>query len=96
MKDISFSLQKNSYLIRTRNISFEDIVTNLAQKNTFVKVIEHPQPDKYPNQHLLLIQIKKYIYVVPYVESSTVIFLKTIYPSRKYTKLYLGKNYGKK
>ena len=32
-----------------------------------------------------------YVYAVPYVEDSEKIFLKTVFPSRKYTKLYLKK-----
>jgi hypothetical protein len=34
--------------------------------------------------------MKEYVYLVPYVESPDVVFLKTIIPSRKFTKLYLG------
>ena len=36
----------------------------------------------------MLFKYKRYIWVVPYVEDKETIFLKTLYPSRKYTKLY--------
>lgn len=32
-----------------------------------------------------------YVYVVPFVEDQALVFLKTIIPSRKATKRYLGK-----
>lgn len=34
---------------------------------------------------MFIIDINNYAYVVPYVKSKNEIFLKTIYPSRKYT-----------
>jgi len=37
-----------------------------------------------------VVAIDDYVYLIPYVESETDIFLKTIIPSRKATKLYLG------
>ncbi len=50
----------------------------------------HPNQEKYPNQRLLIVKIKNYAYLVPYVETNTEIFLKTIIPSRKATKQYLS------
>jgi len=39
-----------------------------------------------------LIQIKDYVYLVPYVEDDTSIFLKSIIPSRKMNKKYNKKD----
>ena len=39
---------------------------------------------------LFVVCIDDYAYLVPYVESEEEIFLKTIIPSRKFTKIYLG------
>ena len=36
----------------------------------------------------MLFKLKGYIWIVPYVEEKDYIFLKTLYPSRKFTKLY--------
>ena len=36
----------------------------------------------------MLFKHRGYIWVVPYVETKDEIFLKTMFPSRKYTKLY--------
>jgi len=37
------------------------------------------------------LRIIDYTYVAAYTENENEIFLKTIYPSRKYTKLFLNK-----
>ncbi len=49
-----------------------------------------PDREKYPSQRILVVKIKAYAYLVPYVETDTEIFLKTIIPSRKATKQYLS------
>ena len=38
----------------------------------------------------MVIGINNYAYLVPYIEDENEIFLKTIIPSRKATKIYLG------
>jgi hypothetical protein len=45
---------------------------------------------KYPGQQIIIIEINEYVYLVPFVESSEGKFLKTIIPSRKATRDYLG------
>lgn len=45
---------------------------------------------KYPNQQIIVVEINEYAYLVPFVESSKGKFLKTIIPSRKATRDYLG------
>lgn len=54
--------------------------------------MEHPNKQKYPDQRIYLIAYRNYIYVVPFVKSDNEeqIFLKTVYPSREYTKRYLA------
>ncbi len=51
--------------------------------------------DDLPNpvregQRILVLEIEAYAYVVPYVTDGEVIFLKTMFPSRKHTAHYLG------
>lgn len=43
----------------------------------------------YPNQKIFVLEIDDYIYLVPFVENESEVFLKTIIPSRKFTKKYL-------
>ena len=58
-----------------------------------IAVLEHPNKEKYRDQRLYLIELSHYIYVVPFVtnEADEGIALKTIYPSRYFTKRYLGR-----
>ena len=75
--------------MKERGISFEDVVYYLRQ-GEILDDVEHPNHDKYPGQRIFVLNIDKYIHLVPYVESKEEIFLKTIIPSRKATKAYLG------
>ena len=54
-----------------------------------------PNQDRYPGQRISVVLIEGYAYLVPYVEDEDEIFLKTIIPSRKATKLYIGDSDGK-
>ncbi len=89
----NWSEDKNKELKEKRQISFEEIVICI-QENRIVTVLEQPNKEKYPNQFLYLIDYKDYIYVVPIVENQKEeeITLKTIYPSREYTKRYLQRS----
>ena len=91
MKPISWNSTKNQQLISERGISFEDIVFYL-QQGALLDDVEHPNSDKYPGQRMFVINIDDYVYLVPYVENTKEIFLKTVIPSRKATKAYLGES----
>ena len=52
-------------------------------------VVEHPKKQKYPSQMIMIINVDGYAYVVPFVPHEKGFLLKTIIPSRKYTKKYL-------
>ena len=91
MKPINWNSTKNQQLISERGISFEDIVFCI-QQGAILDDVEHPNRDKYPNQRVFVINIDSYAYLVPYVEDRKEMFLKTVIPSRKATKLYLGES----
>jgi len=80
---------KNIQLQTERGIGFEDILQAISESKV-LDVIEHPNPDKYPFQKILIIEVSDYVYLVPFVEDEQEIFLKTIFPSRKMKKQYLG------
>ena len=40
---------------------------------------------------MYVVAINNYAYIVPFIDGENERFLKTIFPSRKYTKLYLNK-----
>ena len=84
-----FSADKNQSLIKDRNISFEIIIAAIGDGN-LLNILEHPNKEKYPNQRIYVVNINNYVYLVPFVKNRDIIFLKTIFPSRKLTKLYLG------
>lgn len=88
-KTIRYSLEKNELLKKQRDISFEDVILAL-ESGKLLDDIEHPNKEKYSNQNIfiILIEIKDYVYMVPYVEDDTSIFLKTIIPSRQMNKKY--------
>ncbi len=82
MKEIRWNLLKNESLKKTRGVSFDDLVNS-----KLIKVLKNPGRD---NQQIMLFEFKEYIWVVPFVEEKTYYFLKTLFPSRKYTKLLKG------
>ena len=64
-------------------IGFEQVILHI-ERGDVIDVIE------YPNQQMLIVKIKNYAYLVPFVEDEESKFLKTIIPSRKATREYLG------
>jgi len=88
VKYFDWSQAKNDRLRADREVCFEDIVVTISEGKLH-DVLAHPNPAKYPDQRFYVIEIHEYIYIVPFVEDETKIFLKTIYPSRKLTKQYL-------
>lgn len=84
-----FSADKNWRLIQERNISFEEIIAALGN-GQLLETLIHPNTEKYPHQKIYVVDVRGYIYLVPFVYvNKHTIFLKTIFPSRKYTNKYL-------
>jgi hypothetical protein len=89
MKTFAWSAEKNDVLKTERGISFEEIVLNIELGNE-VDIFEHPNQERHPGQKVSVVLVEAYAYLVPFVDSDEEIFLKTIIPSRKATKQYLG------
>ncbi|TGM13537.1 toxin [Leptospira selangorensis] len=79
---------KNETLKVERNISFERVVVEVESESV-LDILKHPNKKKYPNQILMIVEIDNYAWVVPAIENKDTFFLKTAYPSRKYTSIYL-------
>lgn len=79
---------KNEWLKKHRNISFEQIIFHLSQGDVWM-VANHPDQEKYPRQRIYFVVVENYVYLVPHIIEKSFIFLKTIIPSRKATKDYL-------
>ncbi len=91
MKYFAWNSEKNAQLIEERGVSFERVVYHM-ERNEILDVIKHPNSSKYPNQRMFILNIGNYAYLVPFVETETEFFLKTIIPSRKATRKYLEDN----
>ena len=80
--------EKNEKLKKERNISFERIIISIESGN-LLDVLEHPNQKIHSGQILIILKIDDYAWVVPSVLEKDVFYLKTAFPSRKYTQIYL-------
>jgi hypothetical protein len=87
MKRIRWDYEKNVWLKSHRNITFDEILV-LIEQGHILDVVMHPS--SYRNQKLILINVDGYVYCVPFEETEKEVWLKTIFPSGKFTKMYLG------
>ena len=84
MKYLNWSSEKNEILKAKRGISFEEIAL-LIERGHILGIEENPGRSK---QKIYILEIENYAFIVPFVEKDNEIFLKTAFPSRKYTRLY--------
>lgn len=86
---IDFSEEKNLLLKETRGVCFEDVLQAIEKQKILGDLKSKSQ--KYPHQRILVIKVKDYVWVVPYVLDlkKKTVFLKTIYPSRVLKEEYL-------
>lgn len=91
MKPFRWNHDKNEVLKIERSISFEEIVLAI-EADGLLDQLCHPNPEKYPNQSVLVVALDGYVYLVPYVEEADYLFLNTVTPSRKATRDYLLRN----
>lgn len=86
---IRFSYEKDELLKSTRNIGFEEVLLAIQNGGLITEQVHHSP--RWSHQRIYVVRIRGYVYIVPYVidETKREIFLKTIYPSRFYTKQYL-------
>lgn len=80
MEKVYWDPVKSARLKKVRGASFEEILGS-----RYVASRKHPVRT---DQDILLFDYRGYIWVVPCVVSEQGTFLKTLYPSRKYTKIY--------
>ena len=81
IKEFRWDMLKSQRLKRTRGVSFEEIISN----SKILDIINHPER---ANQRMLVCWYKNYVWLVPFVIEKEYYFLKTLYPSRKLTKIY--------
>lgn len=90
MKYFDWDKEKNQKIKEERSVSFEDVIIALNEERILYRG-DHPNQKKYPGQKIVVVEIRNYAYVVPFVEDNEKIFFKTIIPNRKATKKYLKK-----
>jgi uncharacterized DUF497 family protein len=88
VKRYAWNREKNQRLKAERSISFEEVLIHIANGDA-LDIVEHPNQEKYEGQRIFIIQIRDYAWLIPFVETETEIFFKTIIPSRKATAQYL-------
>ena len=90
VKAYAWNREKNQRLKVERDVSFEEVVAHIAAGG-LLDIVEHPNPEKYEGQRLFIVKMRDYVWLVPFVETEDEIFLKTVIPSRKATRKYLGR-----
>ncbi len=93
MDHYKWNKEKNERLKIERGVSFEQITMHI-ERGDVLDIVAHSNQGKYPNQQLIVVEINDYVYLVPFVENENGKFLKTIIPSRKATRDYLGGKNG--
>ena len=89
MRYYAWDPEKNLKLKRERGITFDEVVLRIENGHV-LDIVEHHNP-KHKGQKIYVIRIDDYAYLVPFEEKEDEIELKTIIPSRKATKTYIGK-----
>ena len=80
--------EKNRKLIAERGLSLETFASLVLDKK-YLAILKNPSRVE---QKIFVIAYQNYTYVVPFViDKSQNIVLKTVFPSRKYHKIYGGK-----
>ena len=84
-----FNEEKNQLLLRERGVTFQEVIAAILRKGVLAD-FPHPNAEQYPTQRIIVVELNSYTYCVPYVTDGATIFLKTIFPSRKFMHLLEG------
>ena len=87
-KRIEWDEKKNTHLMRTRGVSFSDVVLAIEEER-LIDIIPHWDTKRYAHQQAIVLILRGYVHVVPCVVDEEKVFLKTIFPSRKVARKYL-------
>lgn len=89
MKPFRWAPEKNDLLKQDRGISFEEI-TVAVEAGYLLEIVPHPNARQYPRQKIMVVEVAGYAYLVPFIEEEDHFFLKTVIPSRKATRRFIG------
>jgi len=85
---IEWNEAKNTLLKQERGVCFEDVLQAIEDGKVLEDAV-HPNHEKYGHQRILVVEIRGYACVVPYVIDGNKQFFKTVFKSRFYQKRYL-------
>ncbi len=88
MKYVDWSPEKNEKLKEERGVTFDEVIEAILG-NGFIGIEDHPNIPRYGHQKVFVVCVRDYVYLVPFVQDKTKVFLKTIFPNRKATKKYM-------
>ena len=89
VKPFRWGAEKNELLRAERGVGFEEVVVAI-ESGRLLDVLMHRNRERYPGQRIAVVDLGGYVALVPYVETDDHLFLKTVIPSRKATRDYLG------
>jgi hypothetical protein len=69
------------------HVGFEECVIAL-EGGGLLAIVANPSKN-HDGQRMYILNINNYAHCVPFVETDQFIFLKTIFPSRKYTAIFI-------
>ena len=84
----TWNSEKDEGLKRERGVTF-GVAVFYIERGDLLDILEHPNQERYPGQRIFVVNIDGSAYLVPFVESETELFRKTVIPSRKATDTYL-------
>jgi uncharacterized DUF497 family protein len=90
VKRFAWDPAKDARLRAERRVSFEDVIQRIAGGD-LLDILEHANQERHHGQRVFVVELGGYAYLVPFLETENEIVLKTIIPSRKATKIYLGR-----
>ena len=91
--EIDWSPVNNEELKRRYGFGFERILVALSE-GALLENRTHPNGTRYGRQRQLIVEVDRYAWVVPFVSEGAIVFFKTMFPSRKATRMYLERSDG--
>ncbi len=89
--ELEWDKTKSLLLMKVRGISFE-VIAEIIRSGKVVELRKHPNPARYPNQWLIILDVDGYPWAVPCEMRGNKLRLVTAFPARKYKHLLRGRD----
>jgi|694.fasta_scaffold06842_24 uncharacterized DUF497 family protein len=73
MTNYHWNKEKNEQLQQKRGVSFDDVIDSI-ENNRVLGITGTANLEKYPNQSMMVVEIRGYIYCFPFVQDGSVTF----------------------